>query len=116
MKSYLKFAALLLAIFALSNSAQAQNSAKTTPPASDALSGFTYDYNKAMSLIIDRITTPNKNNADVQVFLDHKDFPKLTANKTIDAAYKEQLRIWMEHNPDLIINTLKSRKDIVTQY
>jgi hypothetical protein len=116
MKNYIKFAALFLGICAFSTNMNAQNTAKTTTPASDALSGFTYDFNKVITLITERIATPSKSNADVQVFLDHKDFPKVSANKINDLNARDQIKTWMEKNPELIINTLKHRKDIVTQY
>lgn len=117
MQNNLKIAGLALMLLAFAPVLKAQNATKSNQTiASDAPSGFTYDFNKTMDLIIERITSPSKNNADVKVFLDQKDFPAPPANKTIDASYKEQLRVWMEKNPTLIINTLKPRKDIVTQY
>lgn len=117
MKNNLKITALALMLLAFSTAIKAQDAAKSDQTInSDLLSGYTYDFNKTMNLIVERITAPSKNNADVKVFLDHKDFPAPPANKTIDAAYKDQIRIWMEKNSTLIINTLKSRKDIVTQY
>ncbi len=116
MKSYIKLAGFLLAFFAFSTSMHAQNNAKKVTPPSDAPSGYTYDFNKAQDLILERISNPQKSNADAQVFLDQKDFPVINSAKKADAAYKDELRKWMEKNPDLIINTLKSRKDIVTQY
>ncbi len=117
MKNNLKFTGLLLLMFAFSPAVIAQTSSKTSQPiASDAPGGYTYDFNKTMDLIIERITAPSKSNADVKVFLDQKDFPAPPATKGINAAYKDQIRIWMEKNPNLIINTLKHRKDIVTQF
>ena len=35
------------------------------PPPSDATTGYTYDFNKAQALIIERITKPSAANADV---------------------------------------------------
>lgn len=117
MKNNLKIIGLALMMFAFSQVGKAQDASKVTQTiSSDISGGFTYDFNKTMDLIIERITAPSKNNADIKVFLDQKDFPAPPANKTIDAAYKDQMKTWMEKNPNLIINTLKSRKDIVTQY
>lgn len=114
MKKNLKFVGFLLAFFATSTIA-AQTEKKQTPP-TDVSTGFTYDFDKTQDLIIQRLTNPQKSNADVQVLLDQKDFPALTNGKKADASYKDELRKWMEKNPNLIINTLKSRKDIVSQY
>lgn len=116
MKNYIKLAVFALSICAFSTTMHAQSNAKQVTPPSDALSGFTYDFNKVMTLITERIATPSTNNAEAQVFLDHKDFPKIPANKINHSESRDQIRIWMEKNPDLIINTLKHRKDIVTQY
>jgi hypothetical protein len=117
MKSNLKIIGVFCGAFLFSLSLNAQNTKEAKPVvASDVNAGYTYDFDKANKLIIERITNPNTTNTDVQVFLDQPDFPKLPKGKTIDATYKEHLSKWMEKNPDLIINTLKSRKDIVTQY
>jgi hypothetical protein len=116
MKSYIKLAGLLLAICAFSNGMHAQSHAKKTTAPSDVNTGYTYDFIKARDLIIERVTKPNASNADVQVFLDQSDFPVLGKGKSVDADYNEKLKVWMEKNPNLIINTLKPRTDIVTQY
>lgn len=115
MKIYIKLAGLFLGLF-FATSVNAQSGAKKVTPPTDEPSGYTYDFNKVQDLIIQRITNPQKSNADAQVFLDQKDFPAIISAKKVDADYKDELRKWMEKNPDLIINTLKSRKDIVTQY
>ena len=118
MKTNFKIIALVVGMFLINITinAQVNSEKKTTVLPSDVSSGFTYDFDKTISLITERITNPAKSNADVQVFLDQPDFPVLAKGKTIDAAYKDELRKWMEKNPTLIINTLKPRKDIVTQY
>lgn len=118
MKPNFKIAALVIGAFLINTTIDAQtNSEKnaTTHP-SDVSSGFTYDFDKTISLITERLTNPTSSNADVQVFLNQPDFPVLGKGKSIDASYKDELRKWMEKNPTLIINTLKTRKDIVTQY
>lgn len=116
MKKNLRLTGLFLALFVVASTNAQSNASKTTSPPSDASTGFTYDFNKVQDLIIERVTNPQKSNADAQVFLDQKDFPIINSAKKADAAYKDELRKWMEKNPTLIINTLKSRKDIVTQY
>ena len=117
MKNKLRIAGLALMMFAVSSAVNAQNTneKKLTPP-SDAPSGYTYDFAKVQNLIIERVTAPSKSNAIAQPFLDQPDFPALSNGKAVDANYKDRLRQWMEKNPSLIINTLKSRTDIVTQY
>ncbi len=118
MKLNLKIVAFVVAAFLINTALQAQNNSekKAAVIQSDVSTGFTYDFDKTINLITERITNPTVSNADVQVFLNQPDFPVLGKGKTIDAAYKDELRKWMEKNPNLIINTLKPRKDIVTQY
>lgn len=117
MKTKLRIAGLVLMMFAFTSAVNAQTTSekKSTPP-TDIPSGYTYDFAKTMNLIIDRIVSPKKSNADVQLLLDTPDFPTVPKNKNVDEAYKGLLRTWMEKNPAVIINTLKSRTDIVTQY
>jgi hypothetical protein len=116
MKHLLKISGLFLAFLFSTEMLNAQTTAKKASPPSDASSGYTYDFDKVMNLMTERITAPAKSNAIAQTLLDAADFPAAPSNKVIDANYKGQLKTWMEKNPDLIINTLKSRKDIVTQF
>ena len=118
MKKNYKIVVLVAGALIISTAIHAQTNSekKATVHPSDVSSGFTYDFDKTIKLITDRITNPNVTNADVQVFLDQPDFPILAKGKNIDGIYKDQLTKWMEKNPTLIINTLKPRKDIVTQY
>lgn len=117
MKHFLKISGLSLALFFSTEMMNAQNNTKQAVAIpSDAPHGYTYDFDKVMGLITERITTPSKSNAIAQTLLDATDFPTVPANKVVDAGYKAQLKLWMEKNPDLIINTLKSRTDIVKQY
>jgi hypothetical protein len=95
--------------------AQQNKTAKQTPP-SDAPSGFTYDFDLTQNLIVDGLTNPNESNKEVQIFVSEKTFPAYEKGDKIDAAYREKLRIWMEKNPDLIINTLKHRTNIVKPF
>jgi hypothetical protein len=69
MKNYLRISGLFLALFAFSPALNAQTnvSVQSSPP-SDAPSGYTYDLNKAMDLIIERILTPVKANEDAGIF------------------------------------------------
>jgi hypothetical protein len=117
MKFSLKFIgiAFLGLLFSQTMNAQNKSGEKTTPP-SDVSSGYTFDYNKTIDLIIEREITPQKSNEDVQIILNQKDFPVLQSGKVADAEYKELLGKWIIENQTLIINTLKGRTNIVTQY
>ena len=110
MKRVLFLTAVL--ICSLQYSSVAQTSKKVTPP-SDAASGYTYDFDKTNDLIIERLLHPTTSNNDVQIIIDEKTFPKLNKGQSIDADYKKKLASWIEKNPNLIINNLKNRKDIV---
>lgn len=117
MKTKLKFAGVVFIMLAFSPFVNAQSTTqKKQIVPSDIPTGYTYDFAKVQNLIIERLTTPAKSNAIAQPFLDQPDFPSLSSGKTVDANYKDLLRQWIEKNPALIINTLKSRTDIVTQY
>jgi hypothetical protein len=91
------------------------NSNTANKPASDAVTGYTYDWNLSQQLIFDRITAPSEANKDAQPLLDAPGFPAYTGKK-IDENYKNTVREWMEKNSALIISTLKHRKDIVTPF
>jgi hypothetical protein len=113
----LKTLALIVALFSanLAFSQTQKTAVKKTPP-SDQPSGYTYDFDKTQHLILDRLNNPGAFNADVQPLLNDKDFPVLTKGQSPDAAFLSNLRTWMEKHPDLIINTLKNRNDIVHPY
>lgn len=103
---------------ALHFNTQAQQNGKTTKsssntPPSDAAYGYTYDFDKTQALIFNRLTAPSEANKDATPLLAAKDFPAYSAKEGITAEYKNKVRIWMEANPDLIINSLKHRTDIV---
>ena len=116
MKTY-KFLILLGLGLALSPSLSAQNNpSKLKSAPSDAPSGFTYDFDKTRSLLIDYQINPGKHNNDVAELVKSKDFPKLQKNQSADAAYYDKVRIWMEANPSKIITTLKHREDIVRPF
>lgn len=117
MKTNLKFAGIFLILFTVSTgvNAQVKESTKVTPP-SDAPSGYTFDYQKTIEIIIERQISPDKSNQDIQPILNQKDFPALKSGQTPDSKYKEILGNWIIANQAIIINTLKHRKNIVTQY
>lgn len=115
MKNNLKIAGLLLMLITFSSVIKAQDGSKSNQTiASDAPSGYTYDFDTAVNMpIIERITAPTKSNSDVNVFLDQKDFPTPPSNKTIDSSYKNQLRAWMEKNPNLVSIHLNQEKTLL---
>ena len=110
--------AILLAsvlICTMQSSIFAQTNTKVIRP-SDVSSGYTYDFDKANELIIDRLLNPTKSNEDVKTITEEKSFPKLNVGQTINADYKKKLGAWIEANPNIIISALKNRKEIVHQY
>jgi hypothetical protein len=117
MKKSLVFAAFLtLSFFApVEMNAQSGKNVGTKAP-SDAPSGYTYDFDKTRTLLVDYQINPGKQNADVAELVKSKDFPKLQKNQSADAAYYDKVRIWMEANPNKIITTLKHREDIVRPF
>jgi hypothetical protein len=102
-------------ICTMQSSIFAQTNTKVNRP-SDASSGYTYDFDKAYELIIERLSNPTKLNEDVKTITDEKSFPKLKVGQTIDADYKKKLGAWIENNPSIIISALKNRKEIVHSF
>lgn len=96
------------------NDLNAQNSNyPTAKPLTDAPTGYTYDFDLAKQLIIERQVQPANDNLDVKPIIDSKGFPKLSSASALNSAYEEKLKTWMEKNPEIIINSLKNRKNIV---
>lgn len=89
--------------------------AKITYP-SDAPSGYTYDFNLAQQMIIERQVKPSSKNQLAQAIIDKKDFPLIGNKNDVSETYLETLKKWMEQNPSVIIDALKSNKEIVQQY
>ena len=84
---------------------------------SDVNTGYTYDFDKAQKLILDRIQQPNVYNADAQAVIESPGFPKFKSEgSTVNPTDKELLNLWMEKNPEIIIKAFKNRNDIVKQY
>lgn len=110
----LSFIILFVAAFSFTNELKSQT-LNTTPP-SDASTGYTYDFDLAKKIIIDRQLKPAKSNQVAQPIIDSKDFPKLKNQNELNAAYNDQLKAWMEKNPNVIIESLKSRNEIVKPY
>ncbi len=102
-------------VCALQFSFNAQTNKKTIPP-SDAATGFTYDLEKAVNLIVNRLVDPSISNQDVKLIIDEPSFPKLNNGEKIDSDYTKKISKWVEKNPNLIISTLKNRKDVVYAY
>ena len=102
-------------VCALQFSFVAQTNKKSSAP-SDAVTGFTYDLDKAVNLIVDRLANPSLANEDVKLIVEEKSFPKLNNAEKIDSVYMKKLSAWVEKNPNLIISTLKNRKEVVQSY
>lgn len=115
MKKAAFFAGVVLALFC-TNNLNAQNNKVVGTPPSDVPTGYTYDFEKAQRIIISRQVQPDNTNADAQAIIDSKDFPKLGNGSEATKEYLEKLRKWMEINPTVIIQALKSHKEIVQQY
>lgn len=99
----------------LSNTDLKAQTAKVTYP-SDAPSGYTYDFNLAQQMIIERQVKPSIQNQLAQPIIDKKDFPLIGSKKDVSENYLETLKKWMEQNPSVIIDAFKSNKEIVQQY
>lgn len=110
-KGYKFFYVFLFLLFSLGLSAQS-----SLKPPSDEPHGYTYDFNAAKQLIIERQLYPSNENKDAQKVIDSKDFPKLKNKSGLTEEYQKNLRLWMEKNPDIIIETFKSRKNVVQSY
>lgn len=107
--------AMQVSNFAQKNNQVAPSKAVTTPP-SDAITGYTYNYDKAKKIILDRVSNPNVSNQDAQAIVSETSFPQIGKNEKIDNAFLDKLNLWMEKNPNLIINSFKNRSDVVQQY
>jgi hypothetical protein len=92
----------------------AQTTKKPIP--SDAVTGYVYEFDAAQKLIIERQVNPTNQNVDVQAIIESKNFPKISDIKKVTDSDLEKLKVWMETNPSIIIETLKSRKEIVHAY
>jgi len=114
MKKNIIFILALLTL--MGGKVMSQTGGKKAPLATDATTGYLYDIEKAQEVIFERIVNPAETNADAQVILNAKDFPRPLDNKVITEGYKVKVREWIEKNPTLIINTFKKRKDVVQQY
>ncbi len=115
MNSKLRKLSYVFVLFVFATCLRAQDNSKSlkNPPPSDAVTGYTYDFDKAQALIIERILDPKSSNIDAQPLIDKTDFPFPAKTKVIDEIYKNKLQVWMEKNPNLIITILKNRSDIV---
>ncbi len=115
MRSY-KILAFIIFLFITFNKAQAQTNSSSSVAPSDAVTGYTYDFDAAKKIIIEHQIQPNETNVIAKPIIKQKSFPKIGNNKIADSAYHESLKVWMEKNPTIIIEALKSRKDIVIPF
>ena len=107
---------ILLLLWGAQSSVWAQENKTVSPPPSDATTGFTYNFDKAKNLIIERLTKPEVSNEDAQALISENTFPKIGKNEKIDSVFIDKLNSWIEKNPDLIIKAFKNRKDVVQQF
>lgn len=107
----MRLIALFLGAFLYLGEIKAQTN--SVPAPSDAPSGYTYDFDLAKKLIIDYQLKPSKQNEDAKAIVESVGFPKLAGKSSLTNDYYEKLRVWMEKNPNLIIESLKSKKEIV---
>jgi hypothetical protein len=108
----MKLQLLILSVFLGLGHLQAQSASSNSAP-SDATIGYTYDVDLAKKIINEFQLTPNAENAVVKPIVEAKDFPKLNSKDKLNNHYNDKLNTWMENNSVLIIQTLKSRKEIV---
>jgi hypothetical protein len=111
----MRFLTLFICAFLFTSYVDAQTTGKTLPQ-TDAITGYTYDYDLAKKVIIDHQLKPGNDNKIAEPNIKSKDFPKLNSEQALNNAYHEKLRVWMEANSALIIETFKSRKDIVRPF
>lgn len=116
MKRVILILTLLAGFNFVSQGQNQKNIKQPSPPPSDALSGYTYDFDKAKIRILDRVNNPNVSNQDAEPIVSESTFPKVNKTTGIDKTFNEQLIDWMEKNPNVIINAFKNRTEIVHQY
>jgi hypothetical protein len=107
----MKLIALFFGAFLFLGDLNAQSTSNAAP--SDAVVGFTYDFDLAKKLIIDHQLKPTSETAIAKPIVESKNFPKLIGKSELNNDYYEKLQAWMEKNPNVIIESLKSRKEIV---
>lgn len=110
----MKLIALFFGAFLFLNSVHAQTANASAP--SDANIGYTYDFDLAKKLIIDHQLKPTNENSIAKPIVEFKDFPKLTGKAALNKEYHEKLNAWMEKNSTVIIESLKSKKEIVHSF
>ncbi len=106
---------ILLLVFVFKFSSNAQNNTSTSTAPSDAPTGYTYNFDKVQSAIINELLQPSKHNQEAKQLINTATFPKLKST-VVDENYKQQLKLWIEANSTLVINTFKNNKTIVTPY
>ncbi len=110
----MKLIALFFGAFLFLGDLNAQTTSTLAP--SDAIVGYTYDFDLAKKLIIDHQLKSSNENIIAKPIVESKDFPKLIGKNELTNDYYEKLQAWMEKNPNVIIESLKSRKEIVHSF
>ena len=107
----MKLIALFFGAFLFLGDLNAQSTSSLAP--SDATIGYTYDFELAKKLIIDHQLKSTNENIIAKPIVESNNFPKLTGKSELNQSYHEKLQAWMEKNPNVIIVSLKSKKEIV---
>ena len=93
------------------------NSDERIPPSDRYASGYTYDWDKGYSAIVDFILNPNGKNQEASVIVKRKDFPQiLSTSGPLSSNEEKQIKLWMEAHSNEIIQAFINRNDIVTAY
>jgi hypothetical protein len=96
-------------------------SAQTTTnnkPASDATTGYTYNFDKVTELVFKELKGGDKHakDAEVQQLINTPGFPKIEHNAALNGNDKTAIGNWIQENGSLVIKLFINRKDIVTSF
>lgn len=96
-------------------------SAQTTlnnKPASDATTGYTYNFDKITELVFKELKVGTKQikDAEVQQLINSPGFPNVENKVSLTSAEKTAIGNWIQENGNLVIKLFINRKDIVTPF
>jgi hypothetical protein len=116
MKKLLFFTVLTLISITV-KAQQPVSGSKPIKAPSDAITGYTYDYDKVFDLLHKAVTGSviSRGNTEQQL-MNTPDFPKVDAHLNNEPFLKASLKQWIETHPDLIIEAYKSNADIVKPF
>ena len=99
----MKLIALFFGAFLFLGDLNAQTTSTSAP--TDAIAGYTYDFDLAKKLIVDHQLKPTTENSIAKPIVESKNFPKLIGKSELNNDYHEKLQAWMEKNPNVIIES-----------